>query len=246
MPAQPSAEIGVVKVQKLRFFAIFCGARATSTLLVFLEVVLRFAHASGPAGRGFNFSGQGRALQDATCILSNLRAKQLAPTSLQSALPRATLRKARESLQAAHGVKCKLQGKKSSARSASCKQGVRHKLQVHGVKCKLQVQGVKCKLQCKESSAIDLQGVKTLLRAAGSKCKNPRFFAISAALARLQESAWSRCKAEVFLRFLRCSRESVRESALSLEGVSQMDSILPERLASSVQEMTSFCEGFEV
>ena len=105
VPAQPSAEIGVVEVQKLEVFCDFCCSNWSSGVVSWFACLL-----PEPAGRGFDSSlVRGRASQDATCILkqlaqSNLRratcAEQVAQSNLrrptctdqfaQSALPRAT------------------------------------------------------------------------------------------------------------------------------------------------------------
>ena len=99
VPAQPSAGISVVEVQKHMISCDFCGARATLCgnrrgrgaktrgclrLLSFelAGVVSWFARLlPEPAGRGFDSSlVRGRASQDATCIL-----KQLAQSKLRRA-----------------------------------------------------------------------------------------------------------------------------------------------------------------
>ena len=85
VPAQPSAGIGVVEVEKLEVFCDFCCSNWSSGVVSWFARLL-----PEPAGRGFDSSlVRGRASQDATCILkqlaqSNLRS-QLAPTSLRRA-----------------------------------------------------------------------------------------------------------------------------------------------------------------
>ena len=74
--AQPSAGIGVVEVQKLEVFCVFCGSNWSSGVVSWFERLL-----PEPAGRGFDSSlVRGRASQDATCIL-----KQLAQSNLRRA-----------------------------------------------------------------------------------------------------------------------------------------------------------------
>ena len=90
VPAQPSAGIGVVEVQKLEVFCDCCSNWSSGVVSWFARLLPE------PAGRGFDCSlVRGRASQDATCILkqlaqSNLRRASCTKQLAQTNLPRAT------------------------------------------------------------------------------------------------------------------------------------------------------------